>query len=89
MSSSREVWRLGKARGARWNLSHSPLFLDFLLGNQEMHCTPWGMPTRNVFGWQKPCYLMSDGYAKTFKELMETVEWDQYGTGRDPRCAAK
>ena len=58
-----------------------------MTGDKDYQCTPWGNPTRNVFGWQKPCYLMSDGYAKTFKELMETTEWDNYGTGRDPRCA--
>ena len=61
--------------------------MEFLIGDKDYQCTPRGNPTRNVFGWQKPCYLMSDGYAKSFKELMETVEWDQYGTGRDPRCA--
>jgi hypothetical protein len=63
------------------------MFLDFLAGNQEFHCTPWGMPTRNVFGWQKPCYLLGEGYTKTFKELMETTEWDAYGTGRYEKCA--
>jgi hypothetical protein len=63
------------------------MFLDFLAGNQEFHCTPWGMPTRNVFGWQKPCYLLGEGYAKTFKELMETTDWDAYGTGRYEKCA--
>ncbi len=83
----REVWRLGRARGARWNLSHSPIFLDFLLGNQEMHCTPWGMPTRNVFGWQKPCYLLGEGYAQSFAELMESTDWDRYGTGNYAKCA--
>jgi hopanoid biosynthesis associated radical SAM protein HpnH len=83
----REVWRLGRARGARWNLTHSPLFLDFLLGNREMRCTPWGMPTRNVFGWQRPCYLLGEGYARSFRELMETTEWETYGTGNYARCA--
>ena len=63
------------------------LFLDFLAGNREYHCTPWGMPTRNVFGWQKPCYLLGEGYAKTYKELMETTDWDSYGTGRYEKCA--
>ena len=63
------------------------LFLDFLAGNQTYHCTPWGMPTRNIFGWQKPCYLLGEGYAKTFKELMETTDWDAYGTGRYEKCA--
>jgi hopanoid biosynthesis associated radical SAM protein HpnH len=74
-------------RREKWQFNHSSFFLDFLTGDKDYQCTPWGNPTRNVFGWQKPCYLMSDGYAQTFKELMETVEWDQYGTGRDPRCA--
>ena len=63
------------------------MFLDFLAGNQEFHCTPWGMPTRNIFGWQKPCYLLGEGYAKTFTELMETTDWDAYGTGRYEKCA--
>ncbi len=83
----REVFKIGKTRGSKWSLSHSPLFLDFLLGNQEMLCTPWGMPTRNVFGWQKPCYLLGEGYAKSYKELMETTEWEKYGTGNYEKCA--
>ena len=87
----REVWRIGAERrggkAPKWSLSHSPLFLDFLLGNQEMLCTPWGMPTRNVFGWQKPCYLLGEGFAKTYQELMETTDWDLYGTGRYEKCA--
>ena len=62
----RNVFALGK--GKKWNFMHSGLFLDFLAGNQDYHCTPWGMPTRNIFGWQKPCYLLGEGYAKTFKE---------------------
>ncbi|MGE3995856.1 MAG: adenosyl-hopene transferase HpnH [Variibacter sp.] len=81
----RKVFALGKGKG--WNFMHSGLFLDFLAGNQEYHCTPWGMPTRNIFGWQKPCYLLGEGYAKTFKELMETTNWDAYGTGRYEKCA--
>lgn len=81
----RKVFALGK--GKKWNLTHSAMFLDFLAGNQEFHCTPWGMPTRNIFGWQKPCYLLGEGYAKTFKELMETTDWDAYGTGRYEKCA--
>jgi hopanoid biosynthesis associated radical SAM protein HpnH len=81
----RKVFALGK--GKKWNLTHSGMFLDFLAGNQEFHCTPWGMPTRNVFGWQKPCYLLGEGYVKTFKELMETTDWDAYGTGRYEKCA--
>jgi hopanoid biosynthesis associated radical SAM protein HpnH len=81
----RQVFAFGK--GKKWNLVHSGLFLDFLAGNQEFHCTPWGMPTRNIFGWQKPCYLLGEGYAKTFRELMETTDWDSYGTGRYEKCA--
>ena len=70
----RKVFALGK--GKNWKFMHSGMFLDFLAGNQELHCTPWGMPTRNIFGWQKPCYLLGEGYAKTFTELMETTDWD-------------
>jgi hopanoid biosynthesis associated radical SAM protein HpnH len=81
----RQVFAAGK--GKKWKFMHSALFLDFLAGNQEYHCTPWGMPTRNIFGWQKPCYLLGEGYAKTFKELMETTDWDSYGTGRYEKCA--
>ena len=81
----RRVFALGK--GKQWNLMHSGLFLDFLAGNREYHCTPWGMPTRNLFGWQKPCYLLGEGYVKTYKELMETTDWDSYGTGRYEKCA--
>jgi hopanoid biosynthesis associated radical SAM protein HpnH len=81
----RRVFAIGK--GKKWRLQHSPLFLDFLAGNQQYHCTPWGMPTRNVFGWQKPCYLLGEGYVASFKELMETTDWDSYGTGRYEKCA--
>ncbi len=81
----RRVLALGKSR--KWRLQHSPLFLDFLAGNQDFRCTPWGMPTRNVFGWQRPCYLLGEGYASSFKELMETTDWDSYGTGRYEKCA--
>ncbi|WP_448586666.1 adenosyl-hopene transferase HpnH [Thermaurantiacus sp.] len=83
----RELFRIQRARGAKWSLSHSPLYLDFLAGNQAFFCTPWGMPTRNVFGWQRPCYLLGEGYAKTFRELMEETDWDRYGTGRYEKCA--
>ncbi|MGA7324447.1 MAG: adenosyl-hopene transferase HpnH [Rhodomicrobium sp.] len=81
----RRVFEIGE--GKKWTLAHSPLFLDFLAGNQEYHCTPWGMPTRNIFGWQKPCYLLGEGYAKTYRELMQTTDWDSYGTGRYEKCA--
>ena len=81
----RKVFGMGK--GKKWKFIHSTLFLDFLAGNQTYHCTPWGMPTRNIFGWQKPCYLLGEGYAKTFRELMETTDWDSYGTGKYEKCA--
>jgi len=75
-------------RGAsRWSFNQSILFLDFLAGNQSYHCTPWGNPTRNYFGWQRPCYLLGEGYAKTFRELMEETDWDAYGTGNYEKCA--
>src|SRR5499433_193558 len=87
--NTKELFRdvFARGQGKRWNLMHSALFLDFLAGNQEFFCTPWGMPTRNIFGWQKPCYLLGEGYAKTFRELMETTDWDSYGTGKYEKCA--
>jgi hopanoid biosynthesis associated radical SAM protein HpnH len=81
----RQVFAMGK--GKKWKFMHSSLFLDFLAGNQDYHCTPWGMPTRNIFGWQKPCYLIGEGSVATFKELMETTDWDSYGTGKYEKCA--
>jgi hopanoid biosynthesis associated radical SAM protein HpnH len=74
-------------RRKRWRLNHSPLFLDFLEGKAEFNCTAWGIPSYSLFGWQRPCYLMSDGYTSTYKELVETTDWSAYGRGRDPRCA--
>ncbi len=74
-------------RRKKWRLNHSPLFLDFLEGKQEFSCTAWGIPSYSVLGWQRPCYLMSDGYATSYKELVETTDWDAYGRGKDPRCA--
>jgi len=82
----RDIFRRGD-RARRWRFSQSGLFLDFLAGNQAYHCTPWANPTRNVFGWQRPCYLIGEGYAKTFQELMETTNWDSYGTGNYEKCA--
>ncbi len=70
----------------RWRLNHTPLFLDFLEGKVDYQCTPWGIPSYSIFGWQRPCYLMADGYTKTYKELLETTDWSKYGRGRDPRC---
>ena len=82
----RDIFRRGNG-GKNWSFSQSGLFLDFLAGNQTYHCTPWGNPTRTVFGWQKPCYLLGEGYAKTFKELMEDTDWDAYGIGNYEKCA--
>jgi hopanoid biosynthesis associated radical SAM protein HpnH len=73
-------------RRRKWRLNHSPLFLDFLEGKVDYGCTAWGIPSYSLFGWQKPCYLMSDGYVSTYKELVETTDWDAYGRGKDPRC---
>jgi len=82
----RDVFRRGRA-GHAWSFSQSWLFLDFLAGNRDYRCTPWGNPTRTVFGWQRPCYLLGEGYAKSFRELMEETDWDSYGTGNYEKCA--
>ncbi len=74
-------------RRKRWRLNHTPLFLDFLEGKVDFQCTPWGIPSYGVFGWQRPCYLMADGHTATYKELLETTDWEKYGRGRDDRCA--
>ena len=81
----RRILALGKGR--KWPLNHSALYLDFLAGNQTYRCQPWGMPTRNIFGWQKPCYLLGEGFVASFRELMETTDWDAYGTGNYEKCA--
>lgn len=71
-----------------WKFNQSPLFLQFLMGKREYDCTPWGMPAYNLFGWQKPCYLLQDGYYETFEELLEQTEWHRYGRGSgNPKCA--
>jgi hopanoid biosynthesis associated radical SAM protein HpnH len=87
----REIFKRGRKSGnsgnTRWSFNHSGLFLDFLAGNQEYQCTPWSMPTYNLFGWQRPCYLLTDeGYATSFKSLMEDTQWENYGVGRNPAC---
>jgi hopanoid biosynthesis associated radical SAM protein HpnH len=82
----RDIFKRGNG-GKKWSFSQSGLFLDFLAGNQTYKCTPWGNPTRTVFGWQRPCYLIGEGYAKTFKELMEETDWDSYGVGHYEKCA--
>ena len=84
---TKDLFRGILAKNKKWKFSQSSLFLDFLAGNQTYHCTPWGNPTRNYFGWQRPCYLLGEGYARTFKELMETTDWDAYGTGNYEKCA--
>jgi hypothetical protein len=82
----RDILRKGRG-GKAWPFFQSTLFLDFLAGNQAYACTPWGNPTRTIFGWQRPCYLIGEGYAKTYKELMETTQWDSYGVGNYEKCA--
>jgi hopanoid biosynthesis associated radical SAM protein HpnH len=82
----RDIFKIG--RGRKWKFNHTNLYLDFLAGNQTYQCTPWGNPTRNLFGWQRPCYLLEDGgHASSFKELMENTDWESYGAGRHPKCA--
>lgn len=83
----RDIFRLGQKRQKKWRFNQSSLFLSFLAGNESYQCTPWSNPTYNVFGWQRPCYLLvNEGYTKTFKALMETTDWEAYGTGRNPKC---
>ena len=86
---TKELFRSVFARQGKrkWQFNQSSMFLDFLAGNQTFHCTPWGNPTRTYFGWQRPCYLLGEGYAKSFKELMEETDWDRYGTGNYEKCA--
>jgi hopanoid biosynthesis associated radical SAM protein HpnH len=74
-------------RRKRWRLNHSPVFLDFLEGRRELACTAWGIPSYSLLGWQRPCYLLDDGYAQTYRELIEDTDWSAYGRGTDPRCA--
>ncbi len=82
----RQIFSRGNG-GKAWPFFQSKLFLDFLAGNRTYQCTPWGNPTRTVFGWQRPCYLLGEGYAASFKELMEETDWDSYGTGNYEKCA--
>ena len=81
----RDIFRLGAGR--KWRFNQSSMYLDFLAGNQTYECTPWGAVTRNVFGWQKPCYLLvGEGYAPTYRSLIDDTPWEKYGTGRNPKC---
>ncbi len=83
----RSIFRIGRRLRRKWRFNQSSLFLDFLAGNQTYQCTPWSNPTRNVFGWQRPCYLLAEGgYAPSFRALMEETDWDRYGTGRNRKC---
>ena len=88
-SQTRQMFKeaFSGGRRKRWRFNHTPLFLDFLEGKVEFDCMAWGIPSYSVFGWQRPCYLMADGYTKTYQELIETTDWSRYGRGRDPRCA--
>jgi len=88
VDDARKMFREAFADGRRkkWRLNHTPLFLDFLEGKEEYQCTPWGIPSYSILGWQRPCYLMADGHTKTYKELLETTDWSKYGRGRDERC---
>jgi len=88
VEQTRRLFRAAFADGRRrrWRLNHSPLYLDFLEGRVDFPCTAWGIPSYSIFGWQRPCYLMGDGYAKSYRELIEETDWDRYGRGRDPRC---
>jgi hopanoid biosynthesis associated radical SAM protein HpnH len=89
VTKTRALFKEAFADGGRkrWRLNHTPLFLDFLEGKIDFQCTPWGIPSYSIFGWQRPCYLMGDGYTTTYKELIETTDWSEYGRGRDERCA--
>ena len=83
----REIFKRRRTSKRRWSFNHSGLFLDFLAGNQRYQCTPWSNPTYNIFGWQRPCYLLSDeGYAPSYRSLIEDTQWERYGVGRNPRC---
>jgi hopanoid biosynthesis associated radical SAM protein HpnH len=89
VEQTRELFRKAFADGRRrrWRLNHSPVFLDFLEGKRELECTAWGIPSYSLLGWQRPCYLLDDGYAKTYRELVEDTDWSSYGRGRNDKCA--
>ncbi|MDT4937398.1 MAG: hypothetical protein QOG80_1069 [Pseudonocardiales bacterium] len=88
VTETRELFSkaFGNGNRKRWRLNHSPLFLDFLEGKVDFDCTAWAIPSYSLLGWQRPCYLMADGYTTTYKELIDTTDWDAYGRGKDPRC---
>jgi hopanoid biosynthesis associated radical SAM protein HpnH len=81
-------WKILSNRKKSWRFNMSPLFLEFLMGKREYRCTPWGMPTFSIFGWQKPCYLLQEGYADSYQELLDSTEWSNYGTeSGNSKCA--
>jgi hopanoid biosynthesis associated radical SAM protein HpnH len=83
----RAIFEPYKAGKKRWQFNASPFFLDFLTGEKEYDCTPWGMPSYSLFGWQKPCYLLGEGYASSYRELLEETEWERYGhASGNPKC---
>jgi len=82
----RSLFAIGRKRN--WQFNHSSAYLDFLAGRRDFPCTPWGNPTRNVFGWQRPCYLLREGYAASYEELLRETDWDAYGVGKNPKCGA-
>ncbi|MFB7509181.1 adenosyl-hopene transferase HpnH [Streptomyces broussonetiae] len=88
VEQTRELFRKAFADGRRkkWRFNHSTLFLDFLEGKVEFECTPWGIPSYSLKGWQLPCYLMADGHVATYRELLQNTDWEKYGRGKDPRC---
>jgi hopanoid biosynthesis associated radical SAM protein HpnH len=89
VEQTRQLFRkaFDDGRRKRWRLNHSPLFLDFLEGKRDFECTPWGIPSYSLLGWQRPCYLLADGYASSWQELLDTTNWEDFGRGKDPRCA--
>jgi len=88
VEQTRELFRkaFGDGRRKKWRLNHSPLFLDFLEGKLDLACTAWAIPSYSLLGWQRPCYLLDDGYVSTYKELIEETDWSAFGRGNDPRC---
>jgi hopanoid biosynthesis associated radical SAM protein HpnH len=89
VQQTRDLFQAAFAGGRRrrWRLNHSPIFLDFLEGKRDLACTAWGIPSYSLLGWQRPCYLLDDGYAPTYRQLLEETDWDAFGRGKDPRCA--
>jgi hopanoid biosynthesis associated radical SAM protein HpnH len=88
VTQTRELFAKAFADGRRkkWRLNHSPLFLDFVEGKKDFECTPWGIPSYSLLGWQKPCYLLDDGYAASWQEYLDTTDFKAYGRGNDERC---